>query len=150
MRVGNNKKRDIPTQNNDGIEPQGMDGQNVFNSPNNMEEVPEDNPQQDGNIPQDGKSVYDTNFDAGVEADEDEDPKKFIQQLTGKLSTTLSSFNNENGADESLNKYVAKMIIKQAVKGMSDSFRKELIKAINTTDEDEGEKDKKEENNEKE
>lgn len=147
MKVGNQKK-DLPNQDNIGIEPQGMQSQNDFNDPDNMEGVPEMNPQEDGGIPQDGKSVYDTNFDAGVEADEDEDPKKYIQQLTGKLSTTLNSFNNENGSDESLNKYVAKMIIKQAVKGMDDSFRKELIKAINTAEEEPEEekedKDKKE------
>ena len=45
----------------------------------------------------DGGSEFDTNFDAGVEADEDEDPKKYIQQLTGKLSQELGKYNNELG-----------------------------------------------------
>ena len=38
-------------------------------------------PEQDGD--------FGGGFDAGVEADEDEDPKRFIQQLTGKLSQSL-------------------------------------------------------------
>lgn len=95
-----------------------------------------------GTEPQDGKSQFDTNFDAGVEADEDTDPKKYIQQLTGKLSTTLHSFNNEND-DEGLNKYVAKMIVKQTTKNLGDAAKKDIIKAINTSNEPDAE-DKKE------
>lgn len=52
-------------------------------------EMPMDGETPMGNeIPMDDNSgsEFDTNFDAGVEADEDEDPKKYIQQLTGKLS----------------------------------------------------------------
>lgn len=81
-----------------------------------------------------GESQFDTNFDAGVEADEDTDPEKYIQQLTGKLSTTLNSFNSENGDNSGLNKYVAKMIVKAATKDMDDASKKEIIKAINTSD----------------
>ena len=86
-----------------------------------------------GDEPQ-GGSQFDTNFDAGVEADEDTDPKKYIQQLTGKLSTTLNSYNSENGDDEGLNKYVAKMIVKASTKNMDDTQKKEIIKAINTSE----------------
>lgn len=83
------------------------------------------------------ESQFDTNFDAGVEADEETDPKRYIQQLTGKLSTTLNSFNNDNGEpDEGLCKYVGKMIVKQAAKGLDDAGKKELIAAINTADSD--------------
>lgn len=75
------------------------------------------------------------NFDAGVEADEETDPKKYIQQLTGKLSQSLNSYNNENGEpDIELGKYVLGMLIKQAVKGMEEKDKKELIKKINTDD----------------
>ena len=35
--------------------------------------------------PNDDKPFDDEPFDAGVEADEDEDPKKYIQQLAGKI-----------------------------------------------------------------
>lgn len=102
-------------------------------------EMPANNPMPPMDEPQDtdgGKSEFDTDFDAGVEADEDEDPKKFVQQLTGKLSTTLGSYLNENGDDDGLCKYVAKMIIKQAAKGLDEKSKKELIKTINGEDEE--------------
>jgi hypothetical protein len=76
---------------------------------------------------------FDSNFDAGVEADEETDPKKYIQQLTGKLSQSLNSYNNENGEpDTELGKYVLGMLVKQGTKGMDDKDRKEIIKKINT------------------
>ena len=91
------------------------------------EQIPMDNemPSQDG-------SEFDTNFDAGVEADEESDPKKYIQQLTGKLSQTLVSYNNELGEpDTELGKYVLGMLIKQGTKGMDEKEKKEIIKKIN-------------------
>jgi hypothetical protein len=78
---------------------------------------------------------FDSNFDAGVEADEETDPKRFIQQLTGKLSQSLNSYNNENGEpDTELGKYVLGMLVKQGVKGMDEKDKKEIIKKINTED----------------
>lgn len=90
----------------------------------------------DENMPNENlPSDFDTNFDAGVEADEETDPKKYIQQLTGKLSQTLNSYNNENGEpDTELGKYVLGMLVKQGTKGMDDKDRKEIIKKINTND----------------
>lgn len=74
---------------------------------------------------------FDTNFDAGVEADEEQDPKKFIQQLTGKLSQSLRKFNDDNGQpDVDLNKYVAGMIVKQAMNGLSQEDADEIIDKV--------------------
>lgn len=109
---------ETPTQQQPPMDQPPMGGQDMG------QEMPDDNG---------GQSEFDTNFDAGVEADEDTDPKKYIQQLTGKLSTTLNNYNTEND-DEGLNKYVAKMIVKQATKNMDDADKKEIIKAINTSD----------------
>ena len=82
-------------------------------------------------------SEFDSNFDAGVEADEETDPKRFIQQLTGKLSQSLNSYNNENGEpDTELGKYVLGMLVKQSVKGMDETDKKEIIKKIKTSEED--------------
>lgn len=82
-------------------------------------------------------SDFDSNFDAGVEADEETDPKRFIQQLTGKLSQSLNSYNNENGEpDTELGKYVLGMLVKQGVKGMDETDKKEIIKKINASEED--------------
>ena len=74
---------------------------------------------------------FDTNFDPGVEADEEQDPKKFIQQLTGKLSQSLRKYNENNGQpDVDLNKYVAGMITKQAMEGLSQDDAEEIIDKI--------------------
>ena len=117
--------------------------------PPTPQEIPQDMETQGGaeeemvsgdNI-QDDEGPFDSNFDAGVEADEDEDPKKYIQQLTGKLSQTLNTYNNENGDDEELSKYVGKMIVKAAAKGLDEKGRKELIKSINTTPENDEEEE---------
>lgn len=70
-------------------------------------------------------------FDAGVDADPTEDPKKYIQQLSGKLSQELRKFNNDQTQpDEELNKYVAGMIIPQAAQGLTDKGKKEIIGKI--------------------
>lgn len=86
------------------------------------------------------ESQFDTNFDAGVEADEDSDPKTYIQQLTGKLSQSLNSFNNDQGVDAGLNKYVASMIVTATCKNLDDKAKDDIIKKIKSansgTDED--------------
>lgn len=119
-----------------GMPPMGGDPNMMGDAPSPMDGGMGDGSNMDGMPPQnDGQSEFDTNFDAGVEADEDTDPKKFIQQLTGKLSQSLNSYNNEQGQpDAELCKYVGKMILKQAAKGLDDAGKKELIKAINTAD----------------
>lgn len=80
----------------------------------------------------DDESAFDTNFDAGVDADENTDPKKFIQQLTGKLSQSLRKYNNDlPKPDEELSKYVAGMILKQTTDGLTDSDKKDIIDKVN-------------------
>lgn len=76
---------------------------------------------------------FDTNFDAGVEADEQQDPEKYIQQLTGKLSQTLRDYNHSlQQPDTDLNKYVAGMIVKQAIEGLSEDDAKEIVDKLNS------------------
>lgn len=43
------------------------------------------------------KPFDDEPFDAGVDADEESDPKKFIEQLTGKLGQSLRKYTEEQG-----------------------------------------------------
>ena len=101
-----------------------------FNEPNMNNDFGSEMPPMD----KPSGSEFDTNFDAGVEADEDEDPKKYIQQLTGKLSQELGKYNNELGEpDVELSKYVGGMIVKQVAKNLDEPGKKELIKKINTT-----------------
>lgn len=127
LKVGNSQPQ-IPMNQNMGMTDPNMGG-----------EIPMDNGMGDNmmdpNMVNQGGSEFDTNFDAGVEADEDEDPKKYIQQLTGKLSQELGKYNNELGEpDVELSKYVGGMIVKQVAKNLDDSDKKELIKKINTTE----------------
>lgn len=86
-----------------------------------------------------GENQFDANFDAGVEADEETDPKRYIQQLTGKLSQSLNSYNDENGPDAGICKYVASMIIAAAAKNLDEKAKKELIEKINSASSDEEE-----------
>lgn len=92
--------------------------------------------------PEDNNNPFDSNFDAGVEADEESDPKRYIQQLTGKLSQSLRSYNSELPTpDADLNKYVAGMINKQAVDGLNDEDVKEILSKIKGDDEEEPDDD---------
>lgn len=84
-----------------------------------------------------GGNQFDTNFDAGVEADEETDPQHYIQQLTGKLSQSINSYNSEQGPDAGLCKYVASMIITATCKNLDEKAKKELIEKINTAASDE-------------
>lgn len=93
----------------------------------------------------DTENQFDTNFDAGVQADEESDPEKYIQQLTGKLCTTLDKFNEDRPTpDASLNKYVAGMVISQCVKGLSEKEKNAILKKLTDSE------DKEEEANETE
>lgn len=95
-----------------------------------------------GGMSQDGGNQFDTNFDAGVEADEEEDPKRYIQQLTGKLSQSLRKYNQElPQPDADLNKYVAGMINKQAVEGISQEDVKEILSKIKDDDDSDNDDD---------
>jgi hypothetical protein len=51
-------------------------------------------------------------FDAGIEADEETDPKKFIEQLSGKLGQSLRSYSEESGQpDFDLEKFAINSVI---------------------------------------
>ena len=91
-----------------------------------------------------GGDIYAINgdgvFNADVEADVDSDPKKYLQQLTGKLSQELRNYNNNQpNQDTELNKYIAGMIIPQAAKSMTDDDKSEVIKKIKQGVTDDGE-----------
>lgn len=79
---------------------------------------------------------FDNDFDAGVDADEENDPKKYIQQLTGKLSQTLRKYNEDlPQPDVDLNKYVAGMINKQATIGLNDEDVNEILGKVKADEE---------------
>lgn len=81
-------------------------------------------------------------FDPGVEADEEEDPEKFIQQLAGKIGTSLRTYTKDNGEpDFDLEKYVINSVISAThTAEMDKSDQKDIIEKIKTSgDEDEDE-----------
>ena len=92
----------------------------------------DDMPMDDAPAPSDDKPFDDTPFDAGVEADEEEDPKKFIEQLAGKIATTLRSFTKDEGQpDFELEKYVINSVIAAThTSEMDEEDRKDIVKKI--------------------
>ena len=129
----NSGSQDMPMEQMPPMDMQPNMGGNMggnFMPQGDMQQMPMDDGM--GGMP----NEFDTNFDPGVEADEEQDPKKFIQQLTGKLSQSLQKYNDNNGQpDIDLNKYVAGMIVKQAVKGLSQEDTDEIIDKVKS-DED--------------
>lgn len=118
------------------------------------QQMPADgDPSMGGGMPQDApmdggdgmENQFDSDFDAGVEADEETDPKRYIQQLTGKLSQSINSFNSEQGPDAGLCKYVASMVIAATCKNLDEKAKKELIEKINTAASDEADEETPEE-----
>ena len=78
------------------------------------------------------KPFDDEPFDAGVEADEREDPEKFIQQLAGKLGTSLRKYNDERGEpDFDLEKYAINSVISAThTAEMDEEDQKDIIKKV--------------------
>ena len=77
-------------------------------------------------------------FDAGVEADEETDPKKFIQQLTGKLGEALRAYTDEQGQpDFDLEKFAINSLLSAThTAEMDEEDRKDIIKKVNTSGDD--------------
>jgi len=67
-------------------------------------------------------------FDAGV-GDEDADPKKYIEKLTGKLAQKLRDYNGTE-QDVDLNKFVINSLIPAAIPQMDDTEAKDVIKKV--------------------
>ena len=60
----------------------------------------------------DDKPFDDEPFDAGVEADEETEPKKYIQQLSGKLGQSLRQLTDDQGApDLELEKFAINSVL---------------------------------------
>lgn len=106
---------------------------------NQMPPMDNPQPQMDNQMPpmndmggeQGNDEQFDADFDAGVEADENSDPKRYIQQLAGKLSQSLRKYNESlPNPDVDLNKYVAGMANDAAVEGLSPEDVEEIINKI--------------------
>ncbi len=71
-------------------------------------------------------------FDAGVEADEESDPKKYIEQLTGKLGQSLRKYTETQGQpDFELEKFAVNSLLSATHTGEMDSEdQKDIIKKV--------------------
>lgn len=86
----------------------------------------------------DDNEIGGDDLDIDMDGDEELDPKKEIQKLTGKLSQSLRKYNDEQSEpDSELNKYVAGMLSKQFSKALSKEDKDEVIKKINSNSETE-------------
>ena len=85
--------------------------------------------------PADDKPFDDEPFDAGVEADEDTDPKKFIEQLSGKIGQSLRKYTDETGQpDFELEKFAINSLLSAThTAEMDEDDKKDIIKKVNTS-----------------
>jgi hypothetical protein len=86
----------------------------------------------------DDKPFDDEPFDAGVAADEETDPKKYIEQLTGKLGQSLRKYNEEQGQpDFELEKFAINSLLSAThTSEMDEEDKKDIIKKVNTAGND--------------
>lgn len=68
-------------------------------------------------------------FDAGIDVDENEDPKKYIEKLTGKLAQKLRDYNSSE-TDNELNKFVINSLIPASVPQMDKDDAGDVIKKV--------------------
>lgn len=78
-------------------------------------------------------------FDAGVDANEESDPKKFIEQLSGKLGQSLRQYTKDQGQpDFELEKFAINSVISAShTAEMDEEDRNDIIKKIEKSGEDE-------------
>jgi len=74
-------------------------------------------------------------FDAGVEASEEEDPEKYIQQLAGKIGTSMRKYNDERGEpDFDLEKYAINSVISAShTSEMDEEDQDDIIRKVKTS-----------------
>lgn len=85
-----------------------------------------------GSEPSNDKPFDEEPFDAGVEADEASDPKKYIEQLTGKLGQSLRKYNEEQGQpDYELEKFAINSLLSASHTSQMDAEdQKDIIKKV--------------------
>jgi hypothetical protein len=81
------------------------------------------------------KPFDDEPFDAGVEADEDEDPENFIQQLAGKLGQSLRKYTEQQGQpDFDLEKFAINSVVSAThTAEMDKEDQKDIINKIKSS-----------------
>lgn len=95
------------------------------------------------------KPFDDEPFEAGVEADEESDPKKFIEQLTGKLGQSLRKYNESQGQpDFELEKFAINSLLSATHTGeMEPNDQEDIIKKVKKAGNDGDNNDSKDSSN---
>jgi hypothetical protein len=109
----------------DAPEEEEIDGMDAF----------DDAPEEGGS----DKPFDDEPFDAGVEADEDTDPEKYIQQLSGKLGQSLRQYTEDEGQpDFDLEKFAVNSVLSATHTGeMDKDDQRDIIKKVKGSGNDE-------------
>lgn len=89
------------------------------------------------------KPFNDVPFDAGVEADEEEDPAKYIQQLAGKLGQSLRKYTEQQGnPDFDLEKFAVNSVLSATHTAEMDAEdQKDIINKVKSSGKGEGDID---------
>lgn len=91
--------------------------------------------EEGGEEPTDDKPFDDEPFDAGVEADEDTDPDKYIQQLSGKLGQSLRQHSEDTGQpDFDLEKFAVNSVLSAThTSEMDAEDQKDIINKVKSS-----------------
>ena len=92
---------------------------------------PIQNTPTDGVQPEENDKPFDDEgFDAGIDVDEDKDPKNYIEKLTGKLAQKIRDYNKIN-QDSDLNKFVINSLIPATIPEMDEEDTNDVIDKVN-------------------
>lgn len=91
--------------------------------------------------PADDKPFDKEPFDAGIDVDEESDPKKFIQKLSGKIGQSLRDYTEKQGQpDFELEKFAINSLISAThTAQMDEEDKNDIIKKINKAGENDSE-----------
>ena len=91
--------------------------------------------------PADDKPFDKEPFDAGIDVDEESDPKKFIEKLSGKIGQSLRDYTEKQGQpDFELEKFAINSLISAThTSEMDENDRNDIIKKINKAGENDSE-----------
>lgn len=100
-----------------------------------FDDIPDAAPMEE---PSNDKPFDEEPFDAGVEANEEESPEKYIQQLSGKLGQSLRKYTEDLGApDYDLEKFAINSVLSATNSGeMDQQDQSDIIQKVksSTTD----------------
>jgi hypothetical protein len=104
-------------------------------------ETPTEPTQEMPEAPADDNPFDKEPFDAGIDVDEESDPKKFIEKLSGKIGQSLRDYTKKQGQpDFELEKFAINSLISAThTSEMDENDRNDIIKKINKAGENDSE-----------